>query len=99
MRLCFAAAPVYRFNERAILVVFRHQEAVAGTLILQSHRSLDRSAICMTATGNVKQSLLDAVRNPSAQRPAGSRWRFWRYLPMVADSLGVPGRTIMALMP
>ena len=84
MRHCFAATPVYRFNERAILVVFRHQKAAAGTFVLQTARTLDRGAICVTATGNIRQALLDAVRNPSAKRPAGGRWRFWRFLPMKA---------------
>ena len=45
-----AATPVHRFNERAILLVFRHRQgAMAGTLVLQTARSLDRGAICMTA--------------------------------------------------
>ena len=83
MRHCFAATPVYRFNERAILVVFRHQKAAAGTFVLQTARTPDRGAICVTATG--KQALLDAVGSPSAKRPAGDRWRFWRHLPPEAE--------------
>ena len=85
MRQPFAAAPVYRFNERAILVAFHRREALAGTFVLQTARSLDRGPLCMAATGNLKQALLHAVRDPFTIRPPGSgRWRFWRYLPTAA---------------
>lgn len=81
MRHDFAARPVYRFNERAILAVFRHTREVAGTLILQTARDLYRGAICMISSGDVKEALIEAVREPSAARSGGSRWKYWRYLP------------------
>lgn len=81
MRHDFAARPVYRFNERAILAVFRQTREEAGTLILQTGRDLYRGAICMISAGDVKEALIEAVREPPGERPGGSRWRYWRYLP------------------
>ncbi|MDE0449761.1 MAG: hypothetical protein OXH96_24110 [Spirochaetaceae bacterium] len=81
MRHDFAARPVYRFNERAIQAVFRHTREVGGTLILQTARDLYRGAICVISAGDVKEVLIEAVREPSEERPGGSRWKYWRYLP------------------
>lgn len=85
MRHDFTARPVYRFNERAILAVFRHTREVSGTLVLQTARDLYRGAICMMSAGDVKQALIEAVRNPSAERLGGNRWKYWRYLRMEAE--------------
>ena len=82
MRHDFAARPVYRLNERAILAVFRHTREVGGTLILQTARDLYRGAICVISADDVKEALIESVREPTAEHLGGSRWRYWRYLPM-----------------
>lgn len=78
----FAARPVYRFNEKVIMAVFRYTRDVAGTLILHTARDLDRGAICILSTSDVQQALIEAVKKSSPPRPGGSRWRYWRYLPL-----------------
>ena len=52
-------------------MAFRRQEDTADSFVLQTARSLDRGPLCMTATSNLKQALLHAVRNPSTVRPPG----------------------------
>lgn len=50
-------------------------------MILQTGRDLYRGAICIISAGDVKEALIEAVREPAAERPVGSRCRYWRYLP------------------
>ena len=74
----FAARPVYRFDENAIEVVFRHSKMVTGTFVLQTARDLHRGVTSFMASSDVRAALLAELRNPSSS-PASRRWRYWRY--------------------
>ena len=82
MRHDFAARPLHRFNENAIMGVFHHR-TTAGTFVLQTARDLYRGAVCMVAAGDVKQALLDTGQDPSDE---ASRW--WQVALLAVSAAG-----------